>query len=133
MPEEMDGETTIKAAASIEERPSERARWLAALGYVSFFSVFALWRAGRDAFVRFHASQGFLLFLAEIAFLAVTLILELTVGRIKIAGLIIVSIFIFVTGMTALVLSAIGFVKALFGERWQMPVIGKYIDRVPAE
>ncbi len=120
------------AGAEMEgTKPSESARWLAAVGYVSFMSVFALWRAKGSSFVRYHASQGFLLFLAEITFLVASLILEATVGRIKIAGLIVVGVFVFVTGMTALVLSAIGFVKALFGERWNMPFLGEWRDRVP--
>jgi uncharacterized membrane protein len=112
-------------------KPAERARWFAAMGYLSFLSIIALGQTRGDRFIRFHASQGFLLFLTEILCIAAALILEATVGRIKIAGLIIVGLFILVTGTAALMLSAIGFVKALFGEYWNMPFLGEWKDRVP--
>ncbi len=112
-------------------KPAERARWFAALGYLSFLSIIALWHAKRDPFIRHHAAQGFLLFIAEMAFVVAALILKATVGRIKIAGLIVVGLFVLVTGMAALVLSAIGFMKALFGEYWNLPFLGEWKERVP--
>jgi uncharacterized membrane protein len=119
------------AAEAGESKPSERARWLAAVGYISFLSLLSLWRARRDPFVRYHASQGVLLLLAEMVFLVLAVLLEATVGKIRIAGLIIVGIFIFITGVAALALSAIGFVKALFGEYWSLPFLGEWRNRVP--
>jgi len=124
-------EQSEQATEAGESKPSERARWLAAAGYLSFVSLFSLWRAKRDPFVRYHASQGVLLFLAEIGFLVAALILEATVGRIRIAGLIVVGLFVFMGGTTALALSAVGFVKALFGEYWSLPFLGVWRDRVP--
>ncbi len=126
-----DVEQSVQTAGAGESKPSERARWLSAVGYLSFMSLFSLWRAKRDPFVRYHASQGVLLFLAEMAFLVASLILEATVGRIRIAGLIVVGLFVFMTGIAALALSAVGFVKALFGEYWSLPFLGAWRDRVP--
>lgn len=127
----IDAEPAPARGEAERERPSERARWLAAVAYLSFMSLFSLSRARRDPFIRYHASQGVLLFFAEIAFLAAALILEATVGRVPIAGLIIVGLFVFVAGITALALSAVGFVKSLFGEYWSLPFLGEWRERVP--
>ena len=113
------------------EKPTERARWIAAVSYIAFVSLLSLQRSRRDTFIRYHASQGFLLFIAECAALAITIVLYLTVGRIKIIGFVVVGIFEIVVGLGVLTLSAIGFVKALFGEYWSMPFLGEYRDRVP--
>ena len=52
-------------------------------------------------------------------------------GRIKIVGLIVVGLFELVAALAALMLSAVGFVKALFGEDWSMPFLGEYREKVP--
>ncbi len=67
----------------------------------------------------------------KMKFLVMAAILSATVGRIKIAGFIIVGLFELVTALAALVLSIVGMVKALFGEDWRMPFLGEYRDRVP--
>jgi uncharacterized membrane protein len=112
-------------------KPSDESRWIAAIGYVAFMCFFSLWRARRDSFVRKHASQAVLLFIAECAALAVGAILGSTVGRIKIAGLIAVGFFDLVAALAALMLSLSGFIKALFGEDWRMPFLGEYREKVP--
>ena len=115
----------------VAERPTEKARWMAAASYLAFMSLVSLRQPGKDLFIRYHASQGFLLFMAECAGLATLLLLSVTVGRMKIIGLVIVGMFALVVGVGAIMLSAIGFVKALFGEYWCMPFLGQYRDRVP--
>jgi len=112
-------------------KPSDRSRWIASAGYIGFICFFSLWNMKRDPFIRSHASQGVLLFIAECAALVMAAILSATVGRIKIAGLVIVGLFELVTALGALVLSIVGIVKALFGEEWRMPFLGEYRDRVP--
>lgn len=106
-------------------------RWYAALAYVFFMCFLSLRRARESDFVRFHARQGVLLFFAECAGLATILIVDRTVGRIPFLGLIVVIALQVVVYISALLLSVMGFVKALFGERWVMPVLGKYSERVP--
>jgi len=112
-------------------KPSGDSRWIAAVGYVAFVCFFSLWYAKRDPFIKAHASQAVLLFVAECAALAVAVILGSTIGRIKIAGLIVVGLFDLVAALAALVLSLAGFLKALFGDDWIMPFFGHYRERVP--
>lgn len=117
--------------AGAPEKPSDRARWLAAISYILFMCVFSLVKARKDPFVRFHASQGFLLFLAECSALVAAAILGMTVGRITIVGLVVVGLFELATGLAALALSVMGFVKALFGEYWNMPFLGEFREKIP--
>jgi uncharacterized membrane protein len=112
-------------------KPSDGSRWIAAVGYVAFICFFSLWRAKRDPFIRAHASQAVLLFIAECAGVAVAVILAGTVGRIKFAGLIAVGLFDLVAALAALMLSLAGFIKALFGEDWRMPFLGGHREKVP--
>jgi uncharacterized membrane protein len=111
--------------------PSDAERWFAAVGYLFFLCFVALWKSKESRFVRFHARQAFLLFLAEcVAFVAIAVI-DRTVGRLPFLGLIVVVIAQVFVYLTALFLSVMGFVKALFGERWEMPFFGPYREKIP--
>lgn len=126
--EESVRNTGIEEEAAV---PSDRSRWIAALGYLTFLCFFSMWKAGKDPFIRFHARQGFLLLIAECVVFIMTIILELTIGKLRFIGLIIVGLLQLITGLGALTLSVMGFVKALFGEYWHLPLLGEYRDRVP--
>ncbi|NIM19899.1 MAG: hypothetical protein GTO51_06595 [Candidatus Latescibacteria bacterium] len=110
---------------------ADHERWYAAIGYLFFLCFFSLWKAKDSEFVRFHSRQAFVLFLAEcVAFLAIVVI-DRTLGRLPFLGLLIVILAQLVAYLAALFLSVTGFVKALFGERWEMPLFGSYAQRVP--
>jgi len=126
------GENVIaETGESPAAKPPDGSRWIAAVGYVAFVCFFSLWHAKRDPFIRAHASQAVLLFIAECAALAAAVILGSTIGRIKIAGLIVVGLFDLVAALGALILSLAGFFKALFGDDWKMPFLGAYREKVP--
>jgi uncharacterized membrane protein len=125
------GNVVVERGEAPAVSPSGASRWIAAFGYVAFVCFFSLWHAKRDPFIRAHASQAVLLFIAECAAVAAAVILGSTIGRIKIAGLIVIGLFNLVTGLAALILSVAGFVKALFGDDWTMPFLGEYREKVP--
>ncbi len=81
--------------------------------------------------MKYHARQGFLLLLAECVVLVVTLILEMTIGKLRLIGMLVIGLFQLAAGLGALTLSVMGFVKALFGEYWHLPVLGDYREKVP--
>ncbi len=127
-------ETDIEKKEETEKAgivPGERSRWIAASSYLAFVCFFALWKAGEDRFIRYHARQGFLLLLGEIVVLVLTFILDGTIGRLRLVGMLFVGLFQLVAGLAALTLSVIGFVKALFGEYWHLPLLGDYREKVP--
>ncbi len=122
---------TTSAPEDERSSPTDHERWYAALGYLFFLCFLALWKARDSYFVRFHARQAFLLFLSEcVAFLAIVVI-DRTVGRLPLLGLILVVIAQVFVYLTALFLSVTGFVKALFGELWEMPFFGPYREKIP--
>jgi uncharacterized membrane protein len=119
------------ASDSTRSTPTDAERWYAAVGYLFFLCFLALWKSKESRFVRFHARQAFLLFLAEcVAFVAIAVV-DRTVGRLPFLGFIVVVIAQVIVYLSALFLSVMGFVKALFGERWEMPFFGPYREKVP--
>lgn len=117
--------------ASQRTTPSDAERWYAAVGYLFFLCFLSLWKAKESRFVRFHARQAFLLFLAECVAFVVIAVIDRTVGRLPFLGLVVVVIAQVFVYLSALFLSVMGFVKALFGERWEMPFFGPYREKVP--
>jgi len=124
-------ETAKTGAERGERAPSDRSRWIAALSYLAFLCFFSLWRSKEDGYIRYHARQGFLLLLAECVSIVSIIILEVTLGRVRFIGFVVVLILQLVTGLGALTLSVVGFVKALFGEYWHLPFLGEYGEKVP--
>jgi uncharacterized membrane protein len=112
-------------------QPSDHERWFAAVGYLFFMCFFSLWKGKESQFVRFHARQAFLLFLSEIVAFVLLIIIDKTIGRLPFLGLLIVVLLQIAVYLVALMLSVMGFVKALFGERWEMPFFGPYSEKVP--
>lgn len=83
---------------------TEKKVW-AAISYLWILSLVALAARKDNEYVRFHASQGTLLFLASILFLLtgpLAMILNLIVA----------------------IAAIIGIIKALKGEKWELPVVG---------
>jgi uncharacterized membrane protein len=116
------------------ESVSDISRWLAALAYAFVVAVYVLYEAKRrppDSYLRFHARQGFVLFFVEFSLLVVTMILNHTIGKVDVIGFVLMITWNLVLGLLAVGVSVMGFMYGLSGERWTMPVLGKYADRVP--
>lgn len=108
-----------------------RDRILAACAYVGpGFLAPALMGSHTD-FLRWHTAQGFVLFFLEAVGLAFLVLLDGTVGRIPLLGLLIMLVARIGLVVGFLVVSVIGVVKALAGERVELPWIEQYARRVP--
>lgn len=93
-------------------------RILAGLAYVGVLCLIPLFGKKDDEFVQFHAKQGLVLFIAEaVAFF---------INIIPFVGQAIWSLL----GIGFLAVSAFGAYKALKGEYWRMPVLGKYTREI---
>lgn len=86
--------------------PSEKKVW-AAVGYLWILSLVALAARKDNEYVKFHASQGALLFVISIVFMFIPVLGWLLNILVAIAGI-------------------IGIIKALQGEKWEIPVIGAW-------
>jgi len=83
----------------------------AAVSYLWVISIFVLLTT-KNSFVKRHAKQGFLIFVGEcVVFLPVLGFL-----------------FGWIISVLAFVFSIFGFIKALQGEEWMVPIIGKWWD-----
>lgn len=108
-------------------------RWLGAVCYLSFLVVLPILQRPRSPFLARHCRQGFAIFFAEVVAFCLLYIVENTVGRIPILGLFVTILLHLAVFLVFLALSAIGFVKALSGEQWNIPVIDDLADRVPIQ
>ena len=106
-------------------------RWLAAIAYLGPVSLFSLSRKHKSAFLTQHARQAFALFLVEAATVCFLLIISNTVGRIPILGFLVEILLELVAFAGFLVLSILGFVKALAGESFRIPVLEDYAEKIP--
>jgi len=100
-------------AGDVEENKA-----LAAIGYLWILFLVPLLTKKDSPFAQFHAKQGMILF---ILWIAVWL-----VGWVPILGWMIG----FLGSILLLVLSIVGFLKAIQGERWEMPVLGEYAKKL---
>jgi uncharacterized membrane protein len=123
--------TQTETSHSTHPTPTDAERWYAAAGYLFVLCFLAMSKGRESAFVRFHARQAFLLFVSECIALILIVVIDQTVGRLPILGLLIVVLAQLVVYLSALFLSVMGFVKSLFGEHWEMPVFGAYGERLP--
>jgi uncharacterized membrane protein len=111
---------------------ADHERWYAAIGYLFVLCFLSLSKGKESDFVRFHSRQAFLLFVAECVGLLVLVLVDQTIGRIPFLGFLIMVLLQTAVYLSALFFSVTGFVKALFGERWVMPVLGIHGERVPS-
>lgn len=84
---------------------------MAALSYLWLLSVVMLVIKKDDPFVLFHAKQGLVLFLGSIALWFIPIL----------GWLLQLAIFVMVV---------IGFIKALSGEKYQLPVVGAIAEKI---
>ncbi|MBI5076795.1 DUF4870 domain-containing protein [Candidatus Falkowbacteria bacterium] len=93
-------------------------RILAAISYLGVLCLIPLFGKKDSAFVEFHAKQGLVLFIIEAAAFFINIIPF--IGQ---------AIWFFF-GLVFLAVSIFGVSKALKGEYWRMPVLGKYTREI---
>lgn len=106
MPEEMEA----PVEAPVEEKASD-SNLMAALSYLWILSAVMLMIKKDDPYVAFHAKQGLVLFLASII-------------------LWFVPFFGWFLQMAVVLGVVVGFVKAMSGERYRMPLVGDLAEKI---
>ena len=117
----------------MNDQVTARERWMGAVCYVPLLVFVAIFSAGRTAFTARHIRQGFALLLAEIVGLVFIWIIDGTIGRIPLIGFVVVIALRLAFFLSVLVISVLGFTKAMFGEDWRIPYLDELADRVPVE
>jgi len=98
---------------------------MAILAYLGILVLVPIFAAKDSKFARFHANQGLVLFLAEIAFYIVLTILSAIILAISWKLYFIITILSLVW-IVFLVLAIIGIINAANGKAKELPVIGKF-------
>jgi len=116
---------------SITPQDVERGRLLAAVAYLPGLCFLGLLGAPENAFIGFHARQGFLLFALEMALAVFFGIYDATLGRIPFVGPIIGYLVKFAVWTAILLVTAFAAAKAASGEITRLPYLGDHVERVP--
>ena len=96
----------------------EKNKVLAAVGYLGILCFVPLLLAKDSKYAKFHGKQGLILFIAEV--------IVTFVNVLPLIGQVIWLIaFIYFIVMTIT-----GIVKALNGEKWELPILGQYTDKI---
>ncbi|MGB3057002.1 MAG: hypothetical protein WBC16_02455 [Candidatus Omnitrophota bacterium] len=90
----------------------------AVLSYLWVLCLIPILLKKDDEFIIFHAKQGLVLFITEAAFSII--------GIIPLLGGLVAKLGIFICG----ILSLIGIVQVLMGNKWKIPVIGDWAERI---
>lgn len=96
------------------QRDIDSNRFVAALSYIWILCLVPLFLKRKSHFAQFHAKQGLLLFVVEIV--------GWLIFWIPLIGWL---VFIMV-----IVFAILGAQKAMAGEYWVMPILGKYVDKL---
>ena len=91
---------------------------IAAIGYLGVLCLIPLILKKDSKFAQHHGKQGLVLLIAWV--------FVWTISLVPVLGWIIG----FFGGIALLILMIIGILKALAGEEWVIPVIGKYADQI---
>lgn len=91
---------------------------IAAIGYLWLLFLVPLFLKKNSEYCQFHAKQGLVLFATSIILLVINII--------PVLGWIIC----FFGHIALIILSALGFVNALQGKRWELPFLGQFTKKI---
>ncbi len=105
--------------------------WLAAISYLPVLCFVPYFFYGSRPFVAFHARQGVLLFLLELAGALALWAIDMSIGRIPFLGILVIILLRLALYLPILALIVLGFAKALTGEEGPLPWIGHWAEKIP--
>jgi len=115
---------------SITEREVVTGRALAAVAYLPGLCFLGLLEAPRNRFVRFHARQGLVLLAAEITAWIAIAIVDASLGRIPVLGLIAGAVLRLTLGISFLAATVYGILKGMSGDVVRIPFLGDLAERL---
>jgi len=100
--------------APAPDKDIEENKVLAAIGYVWILCLVPLFLKRNSKFAQFHAKQGLVLFVVEI--------FGWLIFWIPLIG--------WLLGLAVLVFAVLGIMNSLQGRYWEMPLLGKYAQKI---
>ena len=110
--------STQEKVAAPKDPEIQDAQFFAAIGYLSFLCFVPLALKRHNKFALFHGKQALVLFILELAAAILKVVPAL--------GDLVFTLAFVVFG----ILSLIGIVKVLMGERWEIPMVSEIADRI---
>ena len=108
----------IGSAIDAAKKPNLIARFLGLISYLNILCVVPIILKSKSNFIRFHARQGVVLFIAEI--ISTLIVIIPFIGPfIGVIGWIICTVF-----------SLMGLIRAAGGQEWKMPILNKFTKKV---
>ena len=111
--------------------PDSGDSWLAAMSYLPVLGLIPYFFFSERGYVSYHARQGLVLLVVEIAGLLALWIVDTTLGRIPFLGLVIIILLRLAFYLPVLALAVLGFAKGLTGEKSPLPWLGEWGEKVP--
>ena len=106
--------TPAPAAPQGDKKDIEDNKMMAAIGYIGILFLVPLLAAKQSKFAQFHAKQGMVLFIVDVA--------VSFIAWIPLVG--------WALGLAALVVSIYAAVQALNGQYWELPYLGQYAKKI---
>lgn len=116
---------------AVSDQEVANGRLLAAVGYLPGLCFVGLFGAPENRYVGFHARQGLLVFLLEVAAWVALAIYDASLGKIPLIGFLIGAVAHFAVGFGFLGMTIYGVVKGATGEMARIPFVGDAIEQVP--
>jgi uncharacterized membrane protein len=110
-------------ALEVEPEDAENNKIFGILAYLGILCLVPLFAAKESPFARYHANQGLVLFLVEIALVILLQIVDMILAVI---GIPLVSVFLSLLWLGVIALLILGIVNAAAGKCVPLPVIGKF-------
>ena len=108
-----------------------RDRWLGAICYLSVFVLVPILMRQRSEYVAAHCRQGFTLLFAEVVLGMLVWVLESAFQFVPMLGVLVSLVLNLAYWLLFIGISVLGFVKALSGEKFEVPGLEDLAARVP--
>ncbi len=117
---------TADTTAGFDKADIEQNKVMGILAYLSLLVLIPIFAAPKSKFARFHANQGLVLAIAEVAWWIVTAILNVILYAISWTLGAIVGTILGLVNLVFLAMLIIGIINAVNGRAKELPVIGKF-------
>ena len=117
---------TADTTADFDKADIEQTKVMGILAYLSWLVLIPIFAAKDSKFARYHANQGLVLAITEIAWWIITAILNTVLSAISWRLGFLVGTLLGLVNLVFLVLLVLGIVNAANGKAKEIPVIGKF-------
>lgn len=105
-------------ASQKNSKDVEENKLIAAIGYIGILCIIPLLGKKDSEFAQFHGKQGLVLVIGWV--------INFLIGIVPVLGWILS----FIGTIALLILSILGIIKALAGEKWEMPYLAEYAKKI---